>query len=486
MTLIAFLISKIAFVSGIAIVAEFVRRYLRNVELAFTVWLMVLVVLLVPPVVVIPIPGWISSHLESICCDWFEFHSASMEPKFHASGDAAVRAAVAQNLLPVALIVWSVSGGFVLWRHARHARLVERLVRYSHSASPAVLQQCADIASELRFRTRPGVISAVGTFSPFLWHPLCGRPCVVFPARLLEQLSPVSVGAILRHELVHLRRGDAWRHRVELLVLMLWWWLPLSWIARRRLRELEELCADAEVLRSNPQGAKAYGHALLDADEFLGCSRSSQLACVSAFTTPGSLKTRIAAIAAFNPRHPTSQCSRATYGLIAVAAGLGLLVTGFGQNRPRGMREAQTARVAEGRQVIVVRSDQFDQWGADRQKLENAGLPDNASVLVRRGDNEIVLNWAGEPPMDTPHVIRLVKVSAADVWPPLWRIDGYYLGPSGNRERLDRRKLEWVFAHIGIDNVVFAEHRTRHDHPIEPGVSAARNEEERCLDKVAV
>jgi beta-lactamase regulating signal transducer with metallopeptidase domain len=470
MTVATFLISKVAIVAVIAIVAELVRRRTRNCHTAFALWAMVLIVLLVPPMVSVPLPHWISNHLESISTQWFAYYDVSGEPNAHASGSLAwwlQSGAWPRYSLVVAIVVWLACGGFVLCRHVRHARFVERLVRYSASAPLAVREQCTHIAIELRIGRRPSVATADGAFSPFLWHPIWGTPRVVFPVTLLERLSPESVGAILRHELIHLRRGDAWRHRVELFALIIWWWLPIAWVMRRRLRELEELCTDEEVLRSLPQGAKAYGHALLDTDEFLSCSRASHLNCALAFVRPDLLKSRITAIAAFVPVHARKRSPLPTYGLVAVAFALGLLVTGSVTNRPGEAHPKHNIAIEE----------------FNGQEFQAAALPDTASVNVRHTENEIVLSWPGESSLDATHVIRLVKVPAASNWPPHWRINGYPLDMRGNK-KLDQRQLEWVFAFLGIDDVVIDDHGTRHNHPDVLGFSAARNEDERCLENV--
>jgi hypothetical protein len=131
----------------------------------------------------------------------------------------------------------------------------------------------------------------------------------------------------------------------------------------------------------------------------------------------------------------------------------------------------------------VERIDQIARREFDRKKFQAAGLPDTASVKVRHAENEIVLSWPVESSLHAMHVIRLVKVSAANNWPPQWRINGYPRDTLDAR-KFDQRQLEWVFAFLGIDDVVIDEHGTRHNHPDVLGVSAARNEEERCSENV--
>src|SRR5262249_36310121 len=49
----------------------------------------------------------------------------------------------------------------------------------------------------------------------------------------------------------------------------LYWWLPIAWYARRRLRESEEQCCDAWVVAFLPGSGKTYANAILDTLDFL-------------------------------------------------------------------------------------------------------------------------------------------------------------------------------------------------------------------------
>lgn len=68
---------------------------------------------------------------------------------------------------------------------------------------------------------------------------------------------------VLRHELTHLRRGDAlWSLLAELAFALLWFH-PLAWLARPRFRLDQELACDERVLRDAPCDEAGYAHALL-------------------------------------------------------------------------------------------------------------------------------------------------------------------------------------------------------------------------------
>jgi Zn-dependent protease with chaperone function len=67
---------------------------------------------------------------------------------------------------------------------------------------------------------------------------------VCVPPRALFQLSDEQQDALLAHELAHLARRDPVWLPITQLVVSVFFFQPLNWLARRRLRELSELLCD--------------------------------------------------------------------------------------------------------------------------------------------------------------------------------------------------------------------------------------------------
>ena len=90
------------------------------------------------------------------------------------------------------------------------------------------------------------------------------RRRVVLPRDFDSAFDAEERRLMLRHEDVHLRRGDnAWNLLASAL-LVLHWFNPIAWWAWRRLRADQETSCDAAVLREEPPGAlSAYAGALL-------------------------------------------------------------------------------------------------------------------------------------------------------------------------------------------------------------------------------
>ena len=69
--------------------------------------------------------------------------------------------------------------------------------------------------------------------------------------------------SVIAHELAHARRGDHYLAWLELVAGLCWWWNPLFWFVRKRLRESAELACDAIALSVCPQSRRTYAELLL-------------------------------------------------------------------------------------------------------------------------------------------------------------------------------------------------------------------------------
>jgi hypothetical protein len=90
-----------------------------------------------------------------------------------------------------------------------------------------------------------------------------GRPKLLLPAHLLKSIDVEHWRGILAHELAHLRRGDPWVGRIELVAGLIWWWNPLYWFTCRRLDAEAELACDSWVVWALPQERLIYAEALV-------------------------------------------------------------------------------------------------------------------------------------------------------------------------------------------------------------------------------
>lgn len=119
----------------------------------------------------------------------------------------------------------------------------ERLMRRQAWKSDALQRQAESLAERLGLPACPQVRLTDAPIAPLVWSSW-RRPIILLPAALLRELSGPHVLTILAHELTHVRRRDYWVRRLEMLVLVLYWWHPIAWWAIWRLRESEEQCCD--------------------------------------------------------------------------------------------------------------------------------------------------------------------------------------------------------------------------------------------------
>ena len=170
------------------------------------------------------------------------------------------------RLPPIPLPVWM--GGIallVLVGLGRIGRSV-RLVRSGRTAPRSVVRMVHDASVDLGLRQPPVVVMVNRRVSPMLW---CGRQVtLVLPSRLWAQLDDVGRRAVIFHELAHLRRRDHWVCWADMIVGWVYWWHPVVWWIRRRIREEADLCCDIWVTTLLPDGRRAYAQALLDARKF--------------------------------------------------------------------------------------------------------------------------------------------------------------------------------------------------------------------------
>ena len=162
------------------------------------------------------------------------------------SGPAAAAVTTGDVLGRWAVTIWLVgvaaSAGVLLVGLAR--------LRWLRASSRRVTEGpwhrlCADLARscgvscgvDLLFGPRPGLVATWG------WR----RPAVMLPASA-SAWSAERMRVVLLHELAHARRGDWLLQMAAEALRCVWWFNPLAWVVRTRLRRESEHAADDLVL----------------------------------------------------------------------------------------------------------------------------------------------------------------------------------------------------------------------------------------------
>src|SRR5262249_44818338 len=253
-------------------------RLARRPALTHALGLLVLLKLVTPPLVPLSLP-WPESAPHRPAPIAGTTPAASVSPAVLGGPSMADEPGpLAANVLPVpparpaapafcarcphpALGAW-LAGSLLWWGlAARRLRRFRRLLRPAVRAAAPVQERAGQLAARLGIPRCPPVLLVPAPVAPMLWA-VFGSPRVLLPAALWERLADTQRDTLLVHELAHLRRGDHWVRRLELLALGLYWWHPVTWWCRRALGEAEEQCCDAWVVWALPDEAETYAAAL--------------------------------------------------------------------------------------------------------------------------------------------------------------------------------------------------------------------------------
>lgn len=338
-TLLEIVASNAVLATLMAVGVAGVTRFVRRPKVAYWLWALVLIKLVTPPVFHLPLSLETAGEPEVLVEETAHRADASPDPTARAERPPAMTEEMARDLRrrvdlltnatspgsaelpesaapaapPVARMttqeplqaarkpfpwletlvgVWLL--GSVFWFALAAVRTVRfgRLLRQAEPAPECLQAAARRLADRFGLKRCPEVRVVAARIPPLLWGSVRGAT-IVLPSDLICQLTLAEQTALLAHDLAHYRRGDHLVRWAEALILGVFWWHPVVWWARLRMRQAEELCCDAWVLWAFPQDAKRYAHTLLTAVEFISAVRSPLPAIASGVGQIGSLKRRL-------------------------------------------------------------------------------------------------------------------------------------------------------------------------------------------------
>jgi len=306
------IVSNVVFAVLLAIVAWFVQRCLQLPAVARLLWVAVLVKLGTPPLVSLPVvelPGSVACAFGLCNC-----------PQ-HASAQGMV----GEMLLGALLAAWLVGAAATAWTAWRRWTRFERLIAQARPAPRGWQSLARRLSLELSIRRPPAILMVPGRLPPMV-VPGRGRARLLLPTALLGKLNASRRASLLLHELVHIKRGDHLVRLLELMVSIIFWWLPLVSLIGPQLRACEETCCDASVVARLPQARRQYARLLLDVIDFASPSRRQVSPQATAMSAASNLEHRLRAIL------DTTQRRRHSWSVGAVTLGMALAILpcGFG------------------------------------------------------------------------------------------------------------------------------------------------------------
>ncbi|MGJ8682168.1 M56 family metallopeptidase [Paraglaciecola sp.] len=106
----------------------------------------------------------------------------------------------------------------------------------------------------------------VFTHSDITGPVVCGifRPTLLLPVGFKDNFTQQQQVLILQHELTHYRRSDNVFNGIALIILAMFWFNPLFWLAYKAFRRSQELACDEAVLKNTTTAEKiSYSKALI-------------------------------------------------------------------------------------------------------------------------------------------------------------------------------------------------------------------------------
>jgi beta-lactamase regulating signal transducer with metallopeptidase domain len=356
----------------LALAAVLAGRSLKRPALVHALWIVVLLELLVPPLLEVgvlprtalfdsghpqPLPA--AAVRAAALGDVPEPAASTTGPEVDSAG--ASLAAV----LPIALVaIWAAGTLCVLILAACRVRRFGRLLVHATEPPGEMRAAARKLAARLQLARCPRIRLVPATISPML-RPRLGSLEVLFPSTLLARLSRGERDALVAHELAHVRRGDHWVRLLELTAGALFWWHPVVWWARRRLRRVEEQCCDGLVLDTLPGHARDYAKGLIKTVEYLAAAHPGLPALASGIGGARNLEERLTMIM---KRRLPKRLSRLQRFTLAAAAGALLLVLPTWADRS----DERAAELREYEEQLAATQAEMEQsmLALERQALE--------------------------------------------------------------------------------------------------------------------
>ena len=168
-------------------------------------------------------------------------------------------------------LIWVLFGiwlaGFLavlIWKFTEHVLFRRRILREARpAADPEILRIWKILLADARFRKpKFRLMTSPNVTTPLTVGLFARSTRVVLPERPYTQ---EELELILRHELVHIGREDAWTKFFMVFCTAMCWFNPLMWIAMRHSADDMELsCDETVLLHADDAARKRYAHLLLN------------------------------------------------------------------------------------------------------------------------------------------------------------------------------------------------------------------------------
>jgi len=304
---------------------DFLLRRWAWPQVRYTLWLLILVKLIIPPTWTLPsslVSRWqpiVQAGLEERLgvslrapaprepLEMYPSVPASMtasvpgdEPAAQSTqeqqaGPSSLPAGRTLGWKSYALIIWVLGMGFFVallaLRMARlrrwHKKQIEKKV-----IPVWYYELLVETTKRLKLGRLPAIVFSKDAEAPAVYGML--RPVLLLPASYLDSLSREDAEHVLLHELAHLKRGDLWLHGLCLLLQIVYWFNPLLIWTRRQMKHVREICCDLTIANVLKEKTMKYRQTLLNtARELLTQSAEPGMGLLGVFEDPFRLVARL-------------------------------------------------------------------------------------------------------------------------------------------------------------------------------------------------
>lgn len=333
-------------------------------------------------------------------------------------------------LFPALIAFWLVGSVsyFVVtgWR----IRKMSKVIAFTDPGDAKLTRFVNELSQRIGLRRAPEVRVAAGTMSPMIFSNGFSSQLII-PRDLLKWLDDQNqLETIVAHELAHLKRGDHWVRRLELIAVGLYWWLPTVWFAKRVIREVEEEICDAWVLATIPAANRSYAEALLNTADFLSSESLSLPPTGSAISHFRFIKRRIIMIMKGSAQTRLSWSNRLVMCVLSAAVlplSFGLAPTATGGDEPQD-KPAEVEALAElglltvskaGTSEATQDDDELDaikQEILEELKSEIDELDEEITEALEEVRSELMEELASAPPIVQKIVSEIDIDELLDEW----------------------------------------------------------------------
>ncbi len=290
-------ITNAVIVIPLAILALLIGSKNKNPHISHLLWLLVLVKLITPSFFHLIIPGTPSPILNPLPLDPSITSSTTLSLD-SAANDLNQKLLSSKILLTglwftgtIVLLIFSLTKAFFFHR---------QLLASCQPAPAEVKNKARQLASALKLKKLPTIHTTSASLTPLVWW-LGGRIHLVLPQNILQKMPPHEWQWCLAHELAHIKRRDHLVRWIEWASGLAFWWNPLMWLARKKLRAAEEICTDSLVLNTFQTNARSYAQSILNTLEALAPPAFRPPAMASEINSGGNLEKRMKHILNQNP-----------------------------------------------------------------------------------------------------------------------------------------------------------------------------------------